>query len=110
MSLATPIITSETMAPLSDCYMRIEFIEWLRASGITLIDLLSSYALARKGSKEAAAAMLGEMGFFSIPWEDGFKKWLLDYPLPERIPAAMEFEYIELLGEIIKASYKHRIS
>jgi hypothetical protein len=105
MNHATPIIHSPSLAPLADAYMRIELIEWLRASGITLIDLLSSYAIARRGTRAKAADLLEEMGFFSMPWEKSFASWLIEYPSPERHPASMEFEYIELLGRILHAHH-----
>jgi len=108
MNYATPIISSESLKPLAECYMRIELIEWIRSSGITLVDLLSSYALARKGTREEAAIFLREMGFHSMAWDEGFKKWLIEFPPQERIPAAMEFDYIELLGSIIKAHYQNK--
>jgi hypothetical protein len=108
MNHATPIIHSPSLAPLASAYMRIELIEWLRASGISLIDLLSSYAIARRGSRSRATEFLEEMGLASMPWEErSFAAWLIEYPPPERHPASMEFEYIELLGRILKANHNN---
>ena len=93
----------ELMAPLPLAYMRIELIEWLRASGISLIDLLSSYALARRGSRAKAAELLEEMGFASLAWDKSFHAWLVECQSPQRHPAPMEEEYIKFLLRILKA-------
>jgi hypothetical protein len=47
------------------------------------------------------------MGLASMPWEESFAAWLIEYPPPERHPASMEFEYIELLGRILKANHNN---
>jgi len=103
MNNTTTNTPPDLMAPLSSAYMRIELIEWLRASGITLIDLVSCFAIARKGSREKATDFLEDMGFVSLVWEKSFHVWLMEHPIPQHHLPRMEAEYQSILYQIQRA-------